>query len=154
MPGGGGVAQKISRGLTLRDGVMGQVRAWPHFDTDLTQKNQGVDSVQSLEGRKERRMDKNVHKMNKSPIKIRMVGRQEREQMKKHSGSLLMDHADESGCSAETKESERERKAHGPAFTRLGEEHKSSLLPCMNDGQHAMCLALLTPTFLNSRIFS
>lgn len=95
---------------------MGQVRAWPHFDTDLTQKNQGMDSVQSLEGRKERRMDKNVHKMNKSPIKIMMVGRQEREEMKKHSGSLLMDHADESGCSEETKESERGEKGPRPSL--------------------------------------
>lgn len=105
----------------MRDGVLGQVSAWPHFDTDLTQKNQGVHSVQSLEDRKERRLGKNVHKMNKSPIKIMMVGRQEREEMKKHSGSLLMDRADESGCTEGRQRSPKEeRKAHGPGSIRLG----------------------------------
>lgn len=66
-------------------------------------------------------MDKNLTKVNKNPVSIMMVGRQEWEEMKKHSGSFLMDHADESQMyRGETEESE-EKEADGPAFPRLGQ---------------------------------
>lgn len=63
-------------------------------DTRLREMNQGVDSVYSQEGRKERRMDKSLTKVNKNPVRVMIVGRQEWEEMKKHSGSFLMDHVD------------------------------------------------------------
>lgn len=52
-------------------------------------------------------MDTNLTKVNKSPVRIMMVGRPEWEEMKKHNGSFLMDHAYESQMyRGETKESE------------------------------------------------
>lgn len=62
------VARK-SRGLTLKDRVMGQVRGESPSHTDLRQMNHGVDSVHSQEGRKERRIDKTLNKMYKILLK-------------------------------------------------------------------------------------
>lgn len=74
-------------------------------------------------------MDKNLTKVNKNPVSITMAGRQEWEEMKKHSGSFLMDHADESQLyRGETKESE-EKEADGPAFPRLGHSMSVSFFP-------------------------
>lgn len=66
-----------SRGLTLKDRVMGQVGGRSPSHADLRQMNHGVDSVHSQEGRKGRRLDKTLNKMHKNPVKIKimMVGR-------------------------------------------------------------------------------